>query len=330
MSNEVDDKDDDIPQGDGPYETGLWAEARAWVGWLINLYGNVREIALVGLSRRTALRCRNWLWSIEGIVRRLIIAAAMRLDPDSLAPPSKPKATTRKSEPETASDTPGEPARPASAFRVLGLHGRPGASRKSQVKPAHIVVPEHRHLSFPLDDLLRLGAAPQQGVQRSVSGHRPHPLDRRGRISRWDPDYRSDPVKEAESYRRYFFGPFPVLPDRFSRPPKERRHRDIHDPYYRSEASVPEHRRIEEEWARVIPAPDIAGRIMALHRVMADPKGWIARTARQLQLIKRLAEVLRALPEPKLVKPRRDRGPIPPGLSCLSLCHAAIVAPDTS
>jgi hypothetical protein len=325
---------DEIPEGDGPYEKGLWAEARHWVDWLIRVYGNVREIALVGLPRRSALRCKNWLWSIEGIVRRLVIAAALALDPASLKPVSKRsgKANPTARPEQAEAEEPAEPERPPSAFRILavsrtGKAHTPSAAPRGPSPPS----PEHRHLPFPSDSLLALGApeARRRG-KGPPAKHRLNPLDRRGRVSRWDPDYKTDPVKAAESYRRGFFGPFPVLPDRFSRPPRERRHRDIHDPYYRTGADVPEFRRIAEEWNRVIPAPDLAGRIMALHRVMQAPERWIKRIARQLLQRQRLVELLKDAPYPNLEKPRRDKTPEPPGLLCLSMSHARLLGLDTS
>jgi hypothetical protein len=325
---EEDDDIEDPPEPTGPYHVGLWGEAQHWVAQLVRVWGNVREIALIGISRRSALRCRTWLWSIEGIVRRLILAAALRFDLSSLKPraASKRKAAPAKPEPEPST----EPKRPSSVFRLLAATGRTGARPAPPPRPQDT---GHRHLTQPADTLLRIGAAqtPQLKPRRTPTAYRPHPLDRVGRISRWDPLYRSDPEAEAASYRRCFFGPFKTYGEFDPQPPKrERRRRDIHDPYYRGEDSMLEHRRIAEEWERQIPAPSLAGRIMALHRVMQDPEPWIKRAARLLHRAPSLVPRLSDATSPSFRRHRRYDGPEPPGLAPLWLAHDRMRGIDTS
>ncbi|HEX5005609.1 MAG TPA: hypothetical protein VFV70_00770, partial [Hyphomonadaceae bacterium] len=71
--------------------------------------------------------------------------------------------------------------------------------------------------------------------------------------------------------------------------------------------ALPEWKRIEQKWERVIPSANLAGRIRALARVLEEPGRWIERTARKLSadLIARIREV----PPPKLKKPKLDRTP---------------------
>src|SRR5688572_15763032 len=77
----------------GPFWVGLWAVAQHWVAYLAEIF-EPGVLAGPGVTRRFALRCRNWLWPIEGLVRRLIIAAAMKLDVSAL-----PKLIARRKTP---------------------------------------------------------------------------------------------------------------------------------------------------------------------------------------------------------------------------------------
>jgi len=335
---------DEIPEGEGPYERGLWAEARWWVAQLLLVFGDVTGIARIGLTRRLALICRNWLWSIEGMARRLIIAAALALDPSKLTPVAKPKRRPVTSSVQPAQDQKeqGAKRKPSAAFRIFSIHRwRPPllvvnwdmmmAWKPRPKRKARGPLPLHRHLSFPADDLLLIGVADLHRKHKPGLRRR-SPLDRRGRISRWDPDYRGrSEEEELASYNRHFFGPFPerILP--IDRPPEDKpapRPRDIHDPYRIGSAF--EFRRIEDEWTRVIPAPDLAGRIAALARVMEKPECFIERLARQLHASADLTRKLLATPEPKLEKPKRDPTPIPPGLDLLARIHAALPRLDSS
>jgi hypothetical protein len=328
---------DEIPEGEGPYETGLWARARLWVAYCLQVFGEPAQLAAVGLTRRLALRCKNWLWTIEGAVRRLIIAAALAVDPASLRPTAaKTGSARRKPAVAPGSDKPATPT-----FRVFAIHcSSPNASIIDRIQAASgephrepSPRPLHRHVGFTADDLLTIGATaahadrPRRTSVRSIS-----PLDRRGRASRWDPDYVHDEAAEQAKFDRDMFGPgYAWSEDRTPQPPRKPKLRDPLIPYgHPSSSSIFEWRRIDEEWARVLPAPDLGARISALCRVMEKPERWITRLARLLAKDSELAKQLTAIPPPVVRKPKRDRTPIPPNLELLNESHASIPRPDTS
>ena len=301
----------------GPLWVGLWAVARHWVGLLEQVF--TPDLMAAGVRRSFALRCRNWLWSIEALVRRLIIAAARELPAPRGAPASPPPPKQRPKR-----------ARPClhAVFAVLPSAGQARAAATQ--RPARPRA-EHRHLGFPGDVLLRLFSRLGKSGRRASCSR--HPLHRRGRVSRWDPDYRCDPVKEEARTIRYVFGPFRQYPDA-TQPwpePRPRNRIDRSSPYWkpRGGSDGPEWKRIEAEWARVIPSPGLAGRIRALMRVMEKPERWIERTARRLHAEQDLFGQLCEIPPPKLRKPKLDRGSIPPLIAELAAAHAQAF-PDTS
>jgi hypothetical protein len=284
----------------GPYWVGLWAVARHWVGSLADIF-EPDVIAGPGIARRFALRCRNWLWPIEGLVRRLIIAAAMKLDLTQL-----PKRTAGRKRPS-------KPTASSVSFAVLPhITGRrPSSSRTTQpAKPE-----EHRHIGFPGDDLLRLFPRSDRRNARPVHSGRSHPLHRRGRRSRWDPDYEgsgsANTICEGDVvYTSFMLHGRSLTPlDGRARPePRLRTRADRSSPYWKPPGGdLPEWKRLEQEWARVIPSRGRAGRINALLRVMQAPERWVARTARKLSAD--LVARLHAAPPPRLKKPKLDRSP---------------------
>jgi hypothetical protein len=313
----------------GPLWVGLWAVARHWVALLEQVFEP--GLLAAGIKRSSALRCRNWLWSIESLVRRLIIAAAMQLPDrrDAIAPatPDRPKPSSNGQGPAGP-----KPAALHIAFTVLPSAGQPRAAPAQ--RPAR-QPPEHRHLGFPGDALLGLFSRHARPGARA--GHGRHPLHRRGRRSRWDPDYQYDPVKAEESYNRHFFGPARKCPGGIMpRPePRPRTRADRSSPWWKapnsnlSSGDVPEWKRLEQEWARVIPSPGLAGRVRALMRVMEKPERWIARTARRLRAETGLFGQLCEIAPPRLKKPKLDRGSLPPLLAELGQAHAQAF-PDTS
>jgi hypothetical protein len=267
----------------GPFWVGLWAVAQHWVAVLAHVF-EPGFLAGPGVTRRFALLCRNWLWPIEGLVRRLIIAAAMKLDASQLPEPVAGR-TAR---------TPARPAAPSVAFSVLPrLPGR-GAARPGARKPP----PEHRHLVFPGDGLLNLFPRHDRRNARPSPVRTRNPLHRRGRIGRWDPDYQGEAPPLFRDRR-------PMPPGDIALPDLRRHSRADASPC--SSANLPEWKRIDQEWERVIPAPRLSARISALARVMAAPERWIARAARKLGAD--LVAAIRAAPPPKLKKPKLDRNP---------------------
>ncbi|HEX5006448.1 MAG TPA: hypothetical protein VFV70_05010 [Hyphomonadaceae bacterium] len=293
----------------GPSWVGLWAVARHWVALLEQMF-EPDLLCSTGISRRFALRCHRWLWSIEGLVRRLIIAAAAKLD------------VSPQREPAAAKPRPARPVKPSATIAFTVLPRLPGRQPRTGDRQAPAPqTQEHRHLAFPGDDLLRLFPHPGKRKARAASRRSPGPLQRRGRCSRWDPDYQCDLAKEQERNDRYVFGPFPERRERWQCEPRQRRRADRTSPYWKPPGGdVPEWKRLEQEWARVIPAPRLAGRIRTLIRVMQAPERWIARTARRLG-----ADILariRATPAPRLRRPKFDRGPAPLLEAELALAHA--------
>ena len=88
---------------------------------------------------------------------------------------------------------------------------------------------------------------------------------------------------------------------------------------------LPEWKRIEREWERVIPSTSLAGRIQALLRVLEKPERWVERTARRLK--PDLVERLRSAPLPHYRKPKLDRSPY--GFLSQPLAHSHVLL-DTS
>jgi hypothetical protein len=292
---------------------GLWGEACEWVGWLLGMFDR-NALRTTGVKRETGARLSVWLMNIEGAIRRLVLAAALALAPS--APRKAPACAAARVQPAAAS------ARRARfcVFRLCGAgEAHAGASPSAQPR-------SYGHIHFPSDPLLSLGAA-QTGVSRharATSGlHHRNPLDRWGRLSRQDPDWR--PSEEDLSLRD--------APQSSSRHAQgaPRHPRAPHDP-----AALPESlldwRRHHDEWERRVPAPELAARLEALAYVMAHPEAAIARAARRLHAARTpilpLARNAATMPGP----PRRAAHIATAGhtLAFTGRCHDALVSLDTS
>src|SRR5690606_16603063 len=248
----------------------LWSEACRLAGALPLMFGEPATIASAGLSRRLALRCCNWLWAAEALVRRLIVAAAMAFDPRKL---TRPRPAVGAASVRTRIVSP-RPQR----FRLFASACCPRDPLRSSSSDTAL---PYAHMPFPADDLLRLDAprgpranltSPRpQGCAPQRLPRRPNPLHRRGRISRHDPDYRGY-----------------ANPDRMDPPPGARRparkrlqgqaRAEPPSALHHLPAST-EWRRVEQEWERVLPAPHLAARIEALLRVIEKPRRWVVRLA---------------------------------------------------
>jgi hypothetical protein len=266
--------------------------ARHWAAILVNIF-EPDVIATTGITRSFALRCRNWLWPIEGLVRRLIIAAAMKLDPSELPKPAAGR--PRPASPKIR--------QPSVAFVVLpSLPGRGLPGQQTNSGTPHTTQPEHRHLVFPGDSLLNLFPRRDKRNARPATRRTLNPLHRRGRRYRWDPDYQGEAENEHTSCLHHFLAhPRPAEPN----PPSGRRHASRSSPSWKPPADIPEWTRVERDWERVIPSARLAGRIRALARVLEKPERWIARAARKLSAD--LSAMIREAPPPRLIKPRLDR-----------------------
>lgn len=287
----------------------LWAQARAWVGRLLALFDRT-VLRTTGIRRAHGAQLSLWLMQAEAGLRRLILAAALMMTPPGMRQGLRHEGRT-----------PRVPARPR-AFRIFGLRGAGGS--RPQARVARPPCP-YGHLRFPGDPLLRLGeAAPSQR-----SGHNggpllprlrpPHPLDRHGRLSRQDPDWRAPPERE----RPALFVTVSEYPRCAPRPK-----RTPYDPEALPD-SLHDWRRCYDEWQKLVPAPALAARLDVIERIAAHPAAAIARTARRLGALRERIRALARLARPPRRLPRRAirRTALVPdggGARFAAACHAAL------
>jgi hypothetical protein len=264
MTNGTDSKDEN--EEAKPYGEGLWKDVRFWFDAILAVFGDLKELMHVGLTRSLAVKLCNWLWGVEGAVRRLIIAEALKRDPGSPA--------------DVRTKTDAAPATRASrkrrpSFRIFGFvqQGASETAQPSAAGSAKADLPAFRHIRFPADSLLSIGERPKR--RRLSPARRLNPLDRRG-LSRSDPDYWL--WREEEDYDQLLLGRSPEI-DRPARPrlPPTPVQERLSYLFFRADPS--DWRRVEEEWTRVIPAPHLAARVFALHRVWEGREAAIARVA---------------------------------------------------
>jgi len=330
MTNESDNQDDAeeaaTPHGDGLWGDGLWKDVRFWFGAILSVFGDGQELIAVGLTRSLGVKLCNWLWGVEGAVRRLIIAEALKLDPSSLAE-TTPKLAA-------VSDKPRTPHKRRPSFRMFGFN-RPGAPQPhtSIASTTKAGLPERWHIPFPADPLLSIGPRPQR-MRHAPDRRRINPLDRRGRISRFDPGYGLD---REEDYEASLLGLSPHRPAQHrqagsARPRSEPVLAQDKPNYLASRSDPFDWRRIEEEWRRVIPAPHLAARVFALAGIMDNKDRAVARVARFFRRCRNLMADIVGQPPPELAWPRRAR----PVYRCREveemarLSHAELWRLDTS
>lgn len=192
------------------------------------------------------------------------------------------------------------------SFRIFGF-SRQGEARTGQLSTgdgaADANLPERWHIRFPADPLLTIGGQPIRGGKAASAVRRINPLDRRGRISRFDPDYGED-IDEAE-YERRLLGLSPSRADRPSRPQSKPLPVQERAGYLRSDLS--DWRRLEEEWKRIIPAPHLAARIFAVARILERRDSAIDRIVRLVRKSRERLVDLVGQPAPQLVWPRHAR-----------------------
>jgi hypothetical protein len=304
-----------IPQGNSPFRRGRWAEAYHWVSWLLSIFDDLNELRLKGINRTTGLRLANWLWGIEGAVRRLILAAALAMDVKDLRKAGAKRAHGAK---------PPRPSNTRPVFRVFCLR-RSGQTPSPQPQVNSSATAEPRpygHIPYPSDPLLSLGEKRQQAPRTLGRSRQRNPLDRWVRLSRQDPDYhlgRSD-----EDVRRQRASA-PSSPRQ-----REKKERAPYSPFALPE-SLYDWRRVHDEWEKIVPAPSFAARIFALQRIVADPEALIARTAQRLQSIRDQVTSLVRHALPLLRQSRRDKTRPSSETGLLAArCHGAIFRPDTS
>jgi hypothetical protein len=324
MTNETDSQDD-AEEAATPDGDGLWKDVRFWLGAIFSVFGDGQELRVTGLTRSLGVKLCNWLWGVEGAIRRLIIAEALKLDPSSLAKTSpRPESKTG-----ATPDQPPTPRKRRPSFRIFGFN-RQGESQSSQAPATGSFkagLPDRWHIPFPADPLLSIG--PRSKRTRNPSGlRRINPLDRRGRISRFDPDY----VGEEEDYETALLGLSPHRPARPSRPRPEPLLSQDKPNYLAARCDPFDWRRIEEEWRQVIPAPHLAARVFALAGILDNKDRAVARVARLFTRRRNLVVDIVGQPPPELIWPRRAR-PIYRSREVEDLvprCHAELWRLDTS
>lgn len=247
---------------------------------------------------------------IEGAVRRLILAAALVFTPPDVrrnagcALAREPAACPRRR-----------------GFRVIRLVSGEAAREPATPLERKATPKPYGHLPFPADPLLSLGVMQTRHAPPHAARQR-NPLDRWGRLSRRDPDWRAP--EETPS----------------AAPRAAHRHssRTGHGPHAREatpdglDASLHDWRRRHDEWRRVIPAPDLAARLEALQRIADNPAAAIASTARRLARARDRALMLAQAAAPLADPPRRATHIATAGhtLAFAQRCRDALVAPDTS
>lgn len=285
---------------------GLWGEACAWVGWLLNMFDR-DALRATGLKRATGARLNIWLMNIEGALRRLVLAAALAFTPT--APRKAPACAAARVLP-TASSV----RRPGFCVFRLG-----GAGEARAATPPAAPSRPYGHILFPSDPLLRLGPAHPPAPRHTRGARQRNPLDRWGRLSRRDPDWRPP---EGETS---FGDALPPCPRQRQDAPRAHRARDP--------AALPESlhdwRRHHDEWERLVPAPQLAARLEALAHLMAHPDAVIARAARRLRHA-RASSVRETGAMPGTPRRAAHIATMGHTQAFATRCHEALVSPDTS
>lgn len=295
---------------------GLWREACGWVAWLTGMFDR-NHLKTTGVNRSHGARLSLWLLNIEGAVRRLVLAAALAFTPP--APRRVAACAAARTQPAAT------PARRHGfcIFRLCGAGQAPHAACPSARQPK-----PYGHIPFPADPLLNLGAAPARPLAHPMradhASRARNPLDRWGRLSRQDPDWRPS---ETEA--------LPIWSDPAPRAqqgaPRQRTAHPPHDPHAIPE-SLRDWRRHHDAWQKPVPAPDLAARLDALAHVIANPATLIARAARRLRdardAILELARAANTIPGP----PQRAAHLATMGHTeaFAQRCHDACLGPDTS
>jgi hypothetical protein len=308
--------------------TSLFGEAWSWLWDMFSVFPEQDEIATTGLTRRVALLLLNWLWSIEGMLRRIVIAAAVRSGP--CLPASKPHAAHAGSKQTRSPRLP--------AFRILSVRGGgmaaktpPAEEGDRRQESANRAL---RHAAFACDPLLLLGEARKGGAgPRFVRAGR---STRAMRVSRWHPLYTGPDNSES---MRSFFGPFrdqseSLHPPRPQPGPSQGTAETRIGHHIVSAFDRDAWLRAEAEERVLYPAPGLARRIAALRRFAEDPNAAILRLAQRLRRNPRLAGLLGGAVWMRVRKAKSDTTPPPPAQDSLGrICHflgSRLSPPDTS
>ena len=294
----------------------LWKEAANFI--VCVLLQVDRDGLRAGIRRSSGVRLSIWLNDVESALRRLILMAALALTPAPLKlQPTRPP--TQRT---------GTPPR-ARGFRVFHMLGEGASTRTQHHQPKR---KPYSHLRFAADPMLALG---RNYVPRVTHRHNGgpvmlrarlrNPLDRWGRLSRNDPDWRPpEPNPNPAARKPKPEAEFDLHTGLETEPRKRRRKRNAirHD-------SRADWRRCYDEWNKLVPAPNLAARLEALNRIIAKPAAIIQRTARRLQSNRERTKFLARDAYPKIAMPRRARHVVTSG-HAQELAHAAQVKLDTS
>jgi len=302
----------------------LWDEAWVWLLSLFSVFPEPEAVAGEGLTRRVALLLKNWLWSIEGMLRRLMIATALAISARLPAPkPRKPR-----SKPKAAARNPVLPCFRIFAIRRLPLPpftGEVPRSGDGGTLQARTSSKAYHHAAFTRDPLLVIGEAP---LRRGG----PRPARIRPRPDRYHLG------RETEESFRTFFGPFHDRSECLRLgaappPPRERSETRIGHhilPAFDREAWLA----AEAEEKALHPAPGIASHIAALKRLADDPKPAIRRLAQRLRSRPDLVGILGGSLWLTPKKARSDKTPPPPARELVARVCAFVGEflhpPDTS
>lgn len=272
----------------------LWKEAAKFI--VCVLLQVDRDQVRAGIDRTQGARLSIWLSGAECALRRLIIVAAFALTPAPLrlrpARPAAPRAVARP---------------PQASFRVFHILREAGSTRPSNTPRPH---KPYAHIRFAADPMLALGRNYLPRITHRHNGgpatprtRLRNPLDRWGRLSRDDPDWRPPEPNPYRKRRK----PRPE-------PDLDAPHNPLFDPGFEIlrhgriiRDSRPDWRRCHDEWNRPVPAPQLAARLDALNRIIADPSAIIRRTARRLQTDRDRTRFLVRDASPIVAMPRRAR-----------------------
>jgi hypothetical protein len=304
----------------------LLEEAWTWLFNLFSVFPPPEDIATAGLTRRVALLIRKWLWSVEGMMRRLIIAAALKVKLDAAAPePSNPRSSVNRR--HRASRAP--------VFRIFAIHGARPVPHESPALPPRPADARQTgrgsRTSFALDPLLAIGRA---GAGRGRPRSRSAPARRVPRRSRWHPLYAGVDITDSLTC---------VAPSR-DRSDCPRPESGLHPSLPVAETRIGRHLLPDfdrEEWLKaeaeertLHPEPGISRRIAALKRLADDPEAAVKRLALRLRGRPGLAGLLGPAVWMAVRKSRTDRTAPPPAQDLIGrICfHVGerLSPPDTS
>ncbi|HEV7690686.1 MAG TPA: hypothetical protein VGO52_07690 [Hyphomonadaceae bacterium] len=164
---DLEDDPDEDEQTRWPVDPSPWA----WLRWIFSQilrdYPERARFLDYGLTRMDAAILARSLWSVEAVLRRLLLAAALALNIVPRPPRSKTGAKTGQT-----TETPSQPApaapkeKPDRPFRVFAIHRPLQAGPGAQPRAIRTPTSPSYSTFLPADPLLTIGAE-----QRPPRGH---------------------------------------------------------------------------------------------------------------------------------------------------------------